>query len=105
MHDVTYIVNDQIIRLQFLKVQVKSRSLLSVKGSPILTLLATQGGGPSPVPVQGAGPLGRAFHGVALVAGEALVLSWTQPLVPGPELSVVQLDLARTQHIWVGGRS
>lgn len=79
-----------------------------------LTMVVTDGGEPRPLPGDGAVPLGWAVQRVAFLAGEALRSTHLEPLLPGPNITVVQLELSWTQNVWkveeqlkfyLGGRS
>ncbi len=66
----------------------------------VLTMVITDRSGSCPVPRGGAVPLGRPILGEPFLAGEALRHPNTEPLFPGPEVTVIQLELSRTKHIW-----
>lgn len=66
----------------------------------VLTMVVTDRSGPCPCPREGAVPLGWPVQGEPFMAREALRHPNTKPLVPGPEVTMIQLDLSRTQHVW-----
>lgn len=66
----------------------------------VLTMVVTDRSGSCPLPREGAVPLGGPIQGEPFLAGEALRCPNTGPLVPGPEVTMIQLELSRTQHIW-----
>lgn len=66
----------------------------------VLTMVVTDRSGSCPLPRVGAAPLGWPIQGEPFLAGEALHRPNTEPLVPGPEVTMIQLELSRTQHVW-----
>lgn len=66
----------------------------------ILTMVVTDRSGSCPLPREGAVPLGWPVQSEPFLAGEALRRPNTKPLVPGPEVAIIQLELSRAQHVW-----
>lgn len=67
-----------------------------------LTMVVTDGGATRPAPRDGAVPLGRPIQSEPFLAGEALRGADPKPLIPGPNIAVIQLELSWTQNVWKG---
>lgn len=66
----------------------------------VLTVVVTHRGSSCPLPRKGAVPLGWPVQSEAFLAGEALGPPNPKPLLPGPEVAVIQLELSRAQQVW-----
>lgn len=65
-----------------------------------ITMVVTDRSGSCPLPRESAVPLGWPVQSEPFLAGEALCRPDAKPLVPGPEVTVIQLELSRAQHVW-----
>lgn len=78
----------------------KQKMLFMILILSALTVVVTDGGESCPLPRDGAVPLGWAIQSEPFLAGEALRSTDLKPLVPGPNITVIQLELSRTQNVW-----
>ena len=62
-------------------------------------MVVTNRSGARPLPREGAVSLGWPVQSEPFLAGEALRRPNTEPLVPWPEVTMIQLELSRAQHI------
>ena len=68
--------------------------------SAILTIVVTNRAGSGPLQRDGAGPACWAREGQPSKAGKVLHSPWTEPLVPRPEVPIIQLELAGAHSLW-----